>query len=161
MFLKIGGSFVDRLEDEQGEFVQFEYVKSIDQNICPLNLYGGKEPSGENIYTMCKQGPIYVRACQALKVWVLSECFESDGMSENSNGASTGTEEEGNTLSTSSTSNRHCTGEKRCKQSKLCFTCQVNDHVKKNRKKNDRKGRTPVSPSLQHHLYWPIHVKNN
>ena len=57
LFLKIGGSFVDKLEDEQGEFVQFEYVKSIGHNICPLNLYGGKEPSGENIYTMCKQGP--------------------------------------------------------------------------------------------------------
>ena len=84
MFLKIGGSFVDKLEDEQGE-----YVKSIGQNICPLNLYGGKEPSGENIYTMCKQGPIYVWACQALKVWVLSEYFESDGISEHSNGAST------------------------------------------------------------------------
>ena len=102
----------------KGELVQFEYVKSIGQNICPLNLYGGKEPSGENIYAMCEQGPIYVRACQALKVWVLSECFES----ENSNGAST--EEEGNTLSSSPTSHRHCTGRKRRKQSNVCVNSQ-------------------------------------
>ena len=129
LFLKIGGSFVDKLEDEQGEFVQFEYVKSIGHNICPLNLYGGKEPSGENIYTMCKQGPIYVRACQALKVWVLSEYFESDGMSENSNGAST--EDEGNTLSNSSTSHCHSTGRKRRKESNVCFTSQVNNRVQK------------------------------
>ena len=40
---------MDKLEDEQGEFVQFEYVKNIGQNICSINLYGGKEPSGENI----------------------------------------------------------------------------------------------------------------
>ena len=60
---------------------------------------------------MCKQGPIYVQACQALKVWVLSEYFESDGMSENSNGAST--KDKGNTLPNSSTSHhRHSTGKK-------------------------------------------------
>lgn len=156
MFLKIGGSFVNKLEDEQGEFVQFEYVKSIGQNICPLNLYGGKEPTGENIYIMCKQGPIYVRACQALKVWVLSEYFKSDGMSENSNGAST--EDEGNTLPTSSASHSHSTGIKRRKQSNLFFASHVNNRVKKNSKRNNRNEEKPVSPALQQHLYGPVHV---
>ncbi|XP_028409247.1 uncharacterized protein LOC114531834 [Dendronephthya gigantea] len=110
--LKIGGAFVQKLVDEQGEFVAFEYVKSIGQNICPLNLYANKEPSGENIYSMCKQGPIYIRACTMLKVWALDEMLESDGASE------TGMEDEA-TSSQISSSRSQFSGIKRSKQSTL------------------------------------------
>ena len=63
---------------EDDEFVALEYIKSIGQSICPLNLYGNKEPSGENIQSMCKQGPIYIRAHSTLKAWALNEMIESD-----------------------------------------------------------------------------------
>ncbi len=103
------GAFVQKLEDELGEFVTFEYVKSIGQNICPLNLYGNKEPSGENIYSMCKQGPIYVRASKMLKVWAVEEIVESDGASE------TGMEDEA-TGSGMSSSHNQFAGTKRSRQ---------------------------------------------
>ena len=126
--LKIGGALVQKLKDEQGEFVQFEFVKSIGQNICPLNLYLNKEPSGENIHAMCKQGPIYVRASKALKVWALNELFESDETSENSNG----TEDEAASMSTSSSSHSHSRGTKRHRQSTLNLTSQASKCVLKN-----------------------------
>ena len=39
--------------------------------------------SAENIFATSKQGPIYVRACQPLKDWVLSGLFESDDQEMN------------------------------------------------------------------------------
>ena len=73
---------MNKFEDEHGEFVPFEYVKSIGQNICPLNLYGNKEPSGENIYSMCKQGPIYIRASKMLKVWPQDDTKSEDSVED-------------------------------------------------------------------------------
>lgn len=131
ILFKIGGAFVHKLEDEQGEFVQYEFVKSIGQNICHLNLYGNKEPSGENIHHMCKQGPIYVRASKTLKVWALSELESNlDGTSEKSNE----TEDEVTVVSVDSSSDidSHATGIKRRRQSTLSFTSQANEFVPQN-----------------------------
>ena len=47
--LKIGGAFLNKLVDEN-DIVGFDFVKSIGQNICPLNLHANKAPSGENIF---------------------------------------------------------------------------------------------------------------
>lgn len=127
---------MQKLEDEQGGFVAFEYVKSIGQNICPLNLYANKEPSGENIYSMCKQGPIYVRACKMLKVWALDEIFESDGASE------TGMEDEA-TTTTSSSSHSQSAGTKRSRQSTLSLTKKPSKRVHWNAEPNLTSGSQP------------------
>jgi hypothetical protein len=116
---------VQKLEDKLGEFVTFEYVKSIGQNICPLNVYGNKEPSGENIYSMCKQGPIYVRASKMLKVWAVNEIVESDGASE------TGMEDEATGSSMSSSHNQFA-GIKRSRQSTINLTNKPSKRVHRN-----------------------------
>ena len=152
--LKIGGALVQKLEDEQGEFVQFEFVKSIGQNICPLNLYLNKEPSGENIHAMCKQGPIYVRASKALKVWALNELFELDETSENSNG----TEDEATSMSTSSSSHSHSRGTKRHRQSTLNLTSQASKRVLENTEtRNNQSYQNAVSGEET----TPVSVQNN
>ena len=66
------------MQDEEGEIVNFDFVKGIGQNICPLNLFGNEEPSGKNIHAVCKQGPIYVRAKKKLKLWELPQVSESE-----------------------------------------------------------------------------------
>ena len=57
------------MEDEQGGVVPFEFVKSIGKNICPLNLFGDKQPTASILAGLCRQGPIYVRSTKRLKVW--------------------------------------------------------------------------------------------
>ena len=69
---------MDKLEDEHGDMVHFNFVKSIGQNICPLNLFGNKEPTGDSIYGLTKQGPIYVRASKRLKMWSCDEFCETE-----------------------------------------------------------------------------------
>ena len=113
-----------KLEDEEGEFVNFEYVKSIGQNICPLNLYGNKEPSGENIYSMCKQGPIYVRACKMLKVWAVDEILDSDGTCE--------TEMEDATTSSMSANYNQFAGTKRSRETTINVTNKPNKRAHSN-----------------------------
>ena len=67
-----------KLEEENGNLVPFEFVKSIGQNICPINTFGNQEPTANMIASVSKQGPIYVRAKKKLK---LLEIFE-DGDDE-------------------------------------------------------------------------------
>lgn len=48
-------------------------MKAIGQCICPVNLFGDKEPTGAAMAGLCKQGPIYVRARRKLREWAISE----------------------------------------------------------------------------------------
>ena len=56
----------------------FEFVKCIGQNICPINSFGNKLPTANMISTVCKQGPIYVRATKKLRLCESIEDVEDE-----------------------------------------------------------------------------------
>ena len=63
----VWGALVDVLLDEEGGVIPFEFVKSIEKSICPLNLLSNKELTGAILAGLYRQGPIYVRATKQLR----------------------------------------------------------------------------------------------
>ena len=55
---------------EGNSLVPFEFVKCIGKSICPLNLFGGCDPTASVLAGMIRQGPLYVRAKKKLAIWV-------------------------------------------------------------------------------------------
>ena len=68
--MQVGGALLDLLQDDNDGIIQFEFVKCIGQSVCPLNLFGDKEPTAAILTGMSRQGPVYVRARKKLKVWL-------------------------------------------------------------------------------------------
>lgn len=121
------------MEDEEGELVHFDFVKSIGQNICPLNLFGNKEPSGENIHAVCKQGPIYVRAKKKLKLWEMDGINELEDIADEIPDIGSLIEDEVSTQPrsvTRSSRQRLSAGTNKLSQSTLNFTNQVSSPVR-------------------------------